>query len=74
MLDAGRFVGPFAAKRLGTQVGRVRFDQQAILRDKLCHLAQLITLFERDHAGETDVQAQLETLGGKLLVAGEASA
>ena len=69
--DAGRLIGPLAAERLGGEVGGIGLDEDAIGGNAGGDGPQVVRLLERDHAGEADVQAQREKLGGLVGGAGE---
>ena len=51
------------------QIGRVRFDQQPIGRNRCRNGAKVIRFLERHHTRKTDVHAQLQTLIGSRLAA-----
>src|SRR5690606_8140217 len=58
--------------RHGSQVWRIRFDQQPLQRQPLCHLAQRIRIAERDDAGQRDIEAEIQASTGGIPVLGEA--
>ena len=57
--NVGRIIR-FAAIRHRSQVGAVRFDQHAVERDKLGHLAQVCRCLKRQNAGKRDVKAGVQ--------------
>lgn len=61
-----RFVAADFSDRLGRKVGAVGFDQHAIEWHGCGHGSQIVVLFIGDHAGEADIETQLNAFGGHV--------
>ena len=64
--DPRRLVGPLSAEGLGTEVGRVSLDQNAVGGNQSGDGAEVVLFLESDHAGKADVQSEGEKLGRLL--------
>ena len=71
MWHIGRVVG-FTPERHRRQIGAVGFNQQAIVRYKFGHFAQISRRFEGQDARERDVKTQIQSRSRDLLAFGEA--